>query len=671
MDPVQTEIMKNRFAAMAEEASTVAMRTAHTTFVKQTQDFQVAVANLEGHFFAYPMLTGTQTSIGQTIEGLIRHFPFDELSPGDVLISNDPFNTGGLVTHQMDIHLAHPIFFNGELMCFAWSFIHASDIGGAVPGSISPELYECFQEGFRIRPTKLARAGVFNQDLVNIIKDNSRISDAIWGDLEATMSAMRLLDRRINELCAKVGVEVFRQGVEDVMAYAEMKARRAISKLKDGVYSFVDYIEGNSASEATHIFCRLTIEGDQAVIDYTGSSPQVHAAFNFYTGSRTHPYLCLGLTNYIQTVEPDIPRNGGLIRPMVNVAPLGSVMNAQFPAAMGNRWVTVVRCNDALLGCINQALPEGIVACGAGPTGIISCSWMDPASGRNRVAVVEPFSGGSGGRLECDGVDGTDTLGAHLKSTPIENVEVESPLIVRSHGLIPSRFGHGRYRGGASICIELECRGPEANITVRGLDRFLFQPWGIRGGTAGHHGEVTLVRADGLENIGRIKILAMKNREILRMVSPSGGGFGDPLDRLPEHVLQDVRDELLSEEESETIYKVVVRKRRLDEEATRRLRSSTRIHAKSISFAYGEARRAYEEVWPVDASLALASNIIALPFGVRRPALAEIRQHLETNGTAPDRAAVETAVAGAATRFGVSLLQKDTGSEKKPTAKIA
>src|SRR5690606_3598641 len=148
-------------------------------------------------------------------------------------------------------------------------------------------------------------------------------------------------------------------------------------------------------------------------------------------------------------------------------APSGTIMNAEFPAAMGNRFVTVMRIYDALIGCLNQAIPDGIAACGAGQSGIIVSTWIDTATGGNRVAVVEPFSGGSGGRISADGVDANDTMIGYLKSTPIEHVEAETPLIVRKHELVPGRFGHGRFRGGASVCIELECRATEVGITVR------------------------------------------------------------------------------------------------------------------------------------------------------------------------------------------------------------
>lgn len=624
MDPVQTEIMKNRFTAIAEEASTVAYRTAHTTFVKQTQDFQVALARNSGEFFAFPIMSGVTSGSGQTIIGLMRHFPVDELEPGDVVISNDPFSTGGVVTHMMDIHLARPIFVGGELTCWAWSFVHASDIGGAVPGSISPDLYECFQEGLRLRPTKLLRGGKLNDDVVNILKDNSRIGDAVWGDLEALMAAMRLLDRRINELCAKVGKQAFHRGVDDVMDYTELRARRVIAGLKDGTYTFADYIEGDDSGDAVHLHCKLTIMGDEAEIDYAGSSPQVQAAFNFTCGGRTHPFLTLGLTNYIQTMEPGIPINGGIMRPIRATAPAGTVMNAEFPAAMGNRFVAVMRTYDTLIGCLNQAIPGGIAACGAGQAGIIATGWVEPDTGRNRVAVVEPFCGGSGGRVRCDGVDATDTMIGFLKSTPIEHVETETPLIVRRHELVPGRFGHGRYRGGASIAIELECHAPEARITVRGLDRFRFQPWGVFGGGAGTNCVTTLNPEREARNIGRIKVLTLAEGDLLRMVSSSGGGFGPPTERDPSAVVRDVLDGLLDMETAHQVYGVVIQGREVDGAATARLRAlMAPPPAGAFSVRHGPARQEYEKVWPVQRSVELANRVLAAPPGLRRKVMAD------------------------------------------------
>lgn len=632
MDVVLTEIMKNRFTAMAEEAATVGYRTAHTTFVKQTQDFQVALAKPSGEFFAYPTMTGVTSGSGQSIAAFTDFFA-GAFEPGDVLISNDPFSTGGLVTHTMDIHMVRPVFHEGRLICFAWSFVHASDIGGAVPGSISPDLYEIYQEGIRIRPTKLVRAGRLNEDIANLLRDNSRIGEAVWGDLTAMMAAMALLETRAVELCGKVGRETFERGIDDVLAYAERKAREVIGRLQDGEYSFIDYVEGRDETDPIHIHCRLRIAGEEAWIDYSGSSPQVHAAFNFATGSRSHPFLCLGLTNYIQTVEPSIPINGGILRPIHAFAPLGTVMNADMPAAMGNRWVSAMRVYDALIGCLNQAIPGGIAACGSGQAGIIASSWVDPASGRSRVAVVEPFSGGSGGRVSADGVDATDTMIGFLKSTPIEHVEIETPLVIRRHELVPDRIGHGRFRGGAAVRIDIECLASEATITVRGLDRFRFQPWGAFGGRPGHSGRAVLNPDGDANELGRIRVLTMRQGDCLSMISPCGGGFGDPAERDPALVFRDVLDGLVAREEAERVYRVAIRGDAVDETRTAALRAdAAESEPAGWSVAHGPERLRHEAACPPEASTALAQAVMEIPAGIRRAVIEWSRARLRDAG---------------------------------------
>lgn len=649
MDIARTEIMKNRFAAMADEAAVLAYRTAHTTFMKQTQDFGVGMVRPNGESFANPMAAGS-TGGGGSLDGLIKHF--SHYAPGDVMISNDPFRTDGVITHQMDITLAQPIFYCGELMAFAWAFVHGTDIGGAVPTSISPELHECFQEGFRIRPTKLIRAGVLNQDVANFVKDNSRVGDELWGDMEAMMAAMRLFEQRSVALCERVGAAAFRQGVDDVINYAEAKARSVIAGLRDGEYEFSEYMEGISPDHPVHIYCRLRISGDEVDIDYAGSDPQVKAALNFSTTGRVHPALCRALTNYILTIEPSTPRNGGLLRPIRTRAPSGTVMNAEFPAAMGNRYMTMMRCYDVLMGCLNQAIPGGITACGAGQAGIIAASWPDAITGRPRVAVVEPFCGGSGGRVRADGVDANDTMLGFLKSTPIESVESETPVLVRQHALVPSSFGHGRYRGGASVCIELECPIPQVTITVRGLERLRFQPWGMRGGSPGRSGETWLVRGGEKTALGRVGLLTMQRGDVLRMVSPSGGGFGDPLARPPALVMEDVTNGMLNEAEAAEIYGLVIRDGELDAAGTAQRRVEMTAKQPSIpEVTYGSARREYEAVWPTEASIAFANAVLETPRGLRTAVQQEARAAVAAKPKPLDIATVRDTVAALVRRM--------------------
>ncbi len=631
MDTVRTEVMKNRFAAIVEEAATIAYRTAHTTYVKQTQDFQCALAGLDGSFFAFPRLSGVTSAVGQSIKPTVDAIGERDLKPGDVILSNDPFATQGLCTHSMDIHLIRPIFRDARLLCYAWSFIHASDIGGAVPGSISPSNTEIYQEGIRIRPTRLFEAGALNRDVLNLLQDNCRIPDQVWGDLKAMLAGMQTLERRVLELCDRHGEDEFFAGIRDVTDFAEFKARSVIATLPDGNYRFCDYLEGLAPGEAIFLHATLTVVGDCAAIDFSGSDPQVQAALNFTSGERSHPFLCLALTNYIQTMEPDIPMNGGMMRPITTHAPSGTIMNAELPAAMGNRWVTAMRMYDVVLGCLAQAIPDGLVAAGAGQAGIVSVASRDAATGLRRVSVVEPIVGGSGGRRKADGVDGIDTPIGFLRSAPFEYVELETSLIVRRYSLAIDAHGRGRYRGGAAVVMDIENRALEATITVRGLDRTGFQPWGTRGGWAGTAGR-NLLNPDGdaAEDLGKVKVLELQRGDLLRLITPSGGGFGDPMERDPARVACDVRNGLLSASAARLDHGVVVVDGTEDPAATLALRGLRPAEATAAlaPFRFGPMREAYESAWPPEVSRTLADAVMRIDKGLRPHAMRTIRRRL-------------------------------------------
>jgi N-methylhydantoinase B len=628
MDPVRTEVMRNRFAAIAEEASNVAYRTAYTTFVKQTQDYQVALASTDGEFFAYPMRAGVTSSVCQNLRGMVDEIGIDQLRPGDIIIGNDPFSGDALCTHTMDIHLLRPVFREGRVMAFGWAFIHASDIGGAVPGSISPTSYEVFQEGVRIRPSLLYRAGELNEPLWHFFADNSRIPDLIWGDLQAMLSGLALLDRRTQELCERIGTEAFLDSVADVLALSEAKARAAIARLTDGEYVFHDYLEAFRGDGFVFMQAKMTKHGETLAMDFSGSDPQVRAALNFTTSERPHPFLCMPIVNWIQTVEPTIPISGGIIRPIRTHAPRGTFMNAEFPAAMGNRWVAVMRVYDAIMGCLNQAVPGGIGAAGAGQAGIISVASTDPASGRRHVSVVEPFIGGSGGRVRCDGVDGIEQASGFLKSAPIEVVEVETPLVIRRFALEPGSPGAGRFRGGHAMRIEIENRSADAVMTVRGMERFRFQPWGLAGGRCGAHASCVLNPGrSGERNIGRIDVLELRRGDTLRMVTPSGGGCGDPLERDAERVLEEVLGGLLTPEQARAIYGVAVVGGALDGDATEALRRAGRRQGAGL-FNYGPTRESLETIWPPRVSVALAKLVQDAPATVRTHLVSAVREKL-------------------------------------------
>lgn len=631
MDPVLTEVMKHRFAAIADEASNTVYRTAFTTFVKQTQDYQIALASLSGEFFASPIQSGMTSNLCHNLRAAVDEIGMDTLKPGDVIITNDPFSGNGLVTHIMDIHLIRPIFVDGEIICFSWSFIHASDVGGSVPGSISPTNYEVYQEGLRISPTLLHRQGELNQDLWRIFSDNTRIPDLIWGDVEAMMAGHLQLEGRIIELCERFGVAGVRTGIRDVMDLSELRAREVISEMTDGTFVFHDYLESYTPGQTIFVQASMTVRGDEIEISFAGSDPQLPLAMNLVTGNaKAHPFLCHALVNWLITAAPDMPRTGAMLRPVVIEAPRGSITNAEFPAAGGNRMVAVSRFYDVMLGCLDQAVPGGLAAAGAGIAGIIAASSLDPVTGKRHVSTVEPFMGGGGGRRNGDGLDAVDVPRGAIRSAPIETVEIEQPFIVRRFGIQPDRFGAGMHRGGGAVCLTLENNGPATTVTVRGLDRFEFEPWGLAGGRPGHTGSIIFNPGKADErNIGKLTVLDMKRGDVLHMITPTGGGYGSPLEREIPRVVNDILEGDLSVEMARRDYGVVVVDGVADVPATLAERAGRAGEFGNEFFSFGERRAKTEVLWPADARAELALAVGSVPSTLRHAARLDLALQVE------------------------------------------
>lgn len=655
IDPVRTAIMNNRFVAIVEEASAILQRTAFTTFVKLVQDYQCAIADADGECFAYPRQTGVSAFMGIPLWGILRHFPKDSWQPGDIVITNDPFTSDGVVTHMMDITMVRPIFAGDRLIAFSWAFVHASDIGGAVPGSISPAFKETFQEGVRVRPMKLYRAGVLDDQVRDMFLMNTRIPDEMWGDFTAMIAAARSMDRRLNELCDRYGRDVVVEAMEDVMSLSERKARAVIANIPDGSYAFDDYVEGFGEGAFTHINTVLRIDGDQAEMNLDGTDPQIPNAYNFVCGERTHPYAVQALLYYIITRQPDIARNGGVLRPLRMKAPRGTIVNAEFPAAGGSRVAASARLDDTVLGCLNQILPQGIAAAGPGSAGIIVVNARDPRTGRNRVGVINPICGGGGARSHGDGIDGVDVRFGNLKAVPTELMEIETVMRMKSLRLIPDSQGAGQFRSGAAVMMELENTGDHALMTVRGLNRFHFRPWGIRGGDAGRLGRVTLNpgRADE-RDIGKITVLDLVAGDVVRIETPAGGGYGDPFTRDPQAVAADVIVGLVTPGHAAAAYGVAVDPAGcVDAAATATLRAA-RGNREIADFTLGREREAYDAVWPQAMRADLARAAMTFPPAIRHALLAAVRDRLTAAGAEVTPDMLARAVAEAAADLGLA-----------------
>lgn len=639
MDAVRTAIMSNRFNAIVEEASAAVYRTAHTTFVKLVQDYQCALATADGDMFAYPMMSGVNVFIGSPLRPTLDAIGRENLKPGDIVITNDPFATDGLVTHLMDITLLYPIFRDGKLIAVAWAFVHASDIGGAVPGSISPAFTEVFQEGLRLRPVKLYENGVLNVAIKSILEDNSRIPAELWGDMQAMISGLKSMDRRINELCDRYGRAAVEEGMHDVIGYAESKARAVIETIPDGVYSFSDYLEGINKGQLAYFSVTITVNGGEIEVDFSGTDPQLSAAYNLVTGATTHPYVVMCLITFILTMDPLTPRNSGILRAIHAHAPRGTVLNAVFPASGGSRAASATRAYDIIMGCLAQALPEGLGAAGAGMAGVIVVSAPDPRTGRDRVNVINTIHGGGGGRRGSDGVDGTEVRYAQ-RMVPVEVIEVETPIIMRTIRSVPDSRRAGKFSSGAALEMEIENTANRAVMTVRNMNRFVFAPWGFRGGEKGLLGQ-TLVNPGRPDerSIGKISVLEMGQGDVVRITSPTGGGFGDPLERDIKAIAADIENGMLSRERAAEAYAVIFdADGNINEPATFAERERKREH-ELADFNFCDERKRHDRVWPLPMRRQLACLALTFEQRIRSQLVANVHSQLLNEGSQvkPDR----------------------------------
>lgn len=643
-DPALLEIVRNHFSAMCASMCHVVERTSYSSYVTESADYACGLVAPDGSFFAYPKGTGITIFMGLTLARAIEECGGEEsMRPGDVIVTNDPYATDGLSTHLPDIHVFKPVFAEGRLVCYAWSFIHAGDVGGSVPTSLTPFATDIQMEGLRIPPVRLYRAGELVDDVRRIIVAASRMPDLLLGDLNCMVAAVNTGEAKVAAACEKFGAQTVRDAAADLVELAEARARAVVARIPDGTYAFEDYLDDDAATDVpVRLAVDLTVAGEELVLDFTRSDPQVATAFNLITNGSHHPYLYQGIVNYIVSADPFIPINGGLTRPVRIVAPEGTVVNAAWPAAGGLRHPTSMRLYNTVLGALAQAVPQILQAAGGGQACIVTLSVPDEARGGAWSAnVVEPMSGGDGGRLGCDGVDGIDHAAGFLRNTPVEMVERRSPVRVLRYELVPDTAGAGEYRGGCAIELAFEPLADRGLVGARGQDRSRFAPWGLAGGEAGSVGGVRVLRgATGEEErYGKVGMLEVAAGDVVSVRMPSGGGWGDPLERDPERVRADVAAGLVGERAAREVYGVVLARGQggpeVDAEATRHARAELRTGrpaGDASLYDLGADRRAYEGRWTPEASDELARLAQTVPVARRARRKEQVHERLDAAG---------------------------------------
>ncbi len=630
-DKVTLEILKSYFVAIAEGMGYTLERTSHTTFIKESADFVTAVATPSGEFFAYPRTIGVSSFLGLDMAPTIQAFA--DYAPGDVVITNDPYSTQGLATHLPDIHLFKPVFVDGTLLCFAWCFIHCSDVGGLAPASISPRAYDVHQEGFRIPPRKLCRAGEVDQEFLDLFFANCRIPDQNWGDLKAMLAALNTAETRMQGLATKFGLEVVAKAMEDMLDWSEQRVRDLVSGMPDGDYAFADYLDDDLNGAPIRLAVTLRVRGDVIELDYTGTDPQINGALNLPAFGERHPFLLQGLINFMLSDDPHIPLTGGIVRPFRVTAPQGCVVNPAFPAAVGVRYATVIRLYNVVLGALAQAVPERVPAAGAGQVAMVVLSAPNLVTGQRDVTVLEPMFGGGGATRRGDGPAGIDSSAGFLKNTPVESMEAHIPVLAERYELLPDSAGPGEHRGGWGVRFDFRVLRPESIVTARGVERTRFEPWGLNGGAASVRTRTFVNPGTAHEReIGRIDVLHLEPGDVVSIQTSGGGGYGNPLNRDPDFVVADVRSGLLSARAAQAHYGVMLRDDGSDVTATSADRVREAAATPTALFNLGPSRREYETVWTPLLSESLSEFLLTLPPPFRPYAKREIHRWIDSRG---------------------------------------
>ncbi len=574
LDAITLEVLWNRLLSVVNEQQVALMRTAFSTVVRESQDLACGVFDTRGSMIAQS-LTGTPGHINAMATGVrhfLREYPAETLVPGDVLITNDPWQTAGQIN---DMTVLTPVFKRGRVVGYFASTCHAPDIGGRI---YSAEAREVYEEGLRIPITKLFLRDQPNHELFKLIRANVRTPDETIGDLYAQTSSNAVGARELLHFINDFGLDSIDPLADEIITRSERAMREAIRKLPNGRYENEAWSDG--FDEPIRIKVAVTIEDEDILIDFAGSSPQSSWGINVVL-NYTHAYASFAIK---AAITPDIPHNEGSFRPVHVTAPAGSILNCVEPAAVASRHLIGHFLPGVIFGALAQAMPTQLIACGADPI------WISVWRGSWPISR-EPFTfslfqcGGTGARATKDGLS-TTGFPSGVAGVPAEVVESTTPLIQYRRELRTDSGGPGTYRGGLGQWTELGYRGDAPWAVSTMIDRVRFPATGLLGGKSGVAGELVV---NGDSHVKPKTLITLAPGSRVQLNPPGGGGYGDPYQRPVALVLHDVVNGYVSLEAAKREYGVIIRYRgsadqlvrppelyEIDEMATAALRSAQR-----------------------------------------------------------------------------------------------
>ena len=541
LSPIQVELLRNGLTSICDEMFLAIMKSAYSTNIKERHDHSAAIFDAEGKVVvqgeSLPLHLASMLGL---VEVVLDRYGRDNIRPGDMFLSNDPFVGRG--SHLPDVAILAPVFRDGELVMFVSNIAHHSDIGGMAPGSMAGGMTEIYQEGLRIPPIRIAKNHEILDDVLDLVLLNVRVPEERKGDYMAQIAANKLGARRLQELFTKWTREQVFEGCSGIIEAVTRRMRAGIADLPDGKYEFTDVLDDDGMGTTNIPICvKIDIQSDEIWLNFEGSAPQVTGNMNnSFAGLQASVLFALKVL-----IDPDGPTNHGMLDPVHIDAPEASVVNASFPAATAARAQTCQRIIDVILGALAPAVPERVIAACNGANGVATFSGEGPDG--QYYLYMETIGGGAGGRSYQDGSDGIQVHVTNTSNLPVEALESEYPLLVERYELVENSGGAGKWRGGMGL--RRVYRGLGHTLTFSGQgERAVTPPWGLFGGKGGGTGSISLINPDGSKEELDIKpaSLQVEPTKAVCIETPGAGGYGAPVDRDKESLWEDFKSEKFS-----------------------------------------------------------------------------------------------------------------------------
>jgi N-methylhydantoinase B len=536
VDPIRAEVVARFLLAIAEEMGATLMRTAFSPNIKERADCSTAIFDRAGQVIALaqrvPIHLGSMVG---AVDEILKRYPESQIRPGDMFIANDPYNGGG--THLPDINIIAPVFIGRNIAAYVANIAHHADVGGMVPGSEAAVCQSIYQEGLRIPPVRIMLGGKPNRDVIDVILLNSRTPDERIGDLQAQFAANVVGARGVLALYERYGINEAEAAIAAYLDFTEKRFRAAIQRLPRGAYEAEDFLDGNEEGSVARIKLKLTVGAGRLDLDFAGSDMQLLSGRNI-------PYRALLATVYTVAktlLDPEVPANAGYYRTLHVSAPRGSVVGPVPPAAIGCRSISASVLGDVIAQALSQAMPDKALA-GCGPHHLYVLSGTDPRVGRYFVNY-ETLAGGYGARAARDGVDGVRVHASGSSNLPVEALEHAYPFRVERYALWDGSGGAGRYRGGAGVIRDYRVLADDIVVSLSS-ERQHVAAKGMAGGGDGATGAFVLNPETAVERKlpSAAADVRLPRGSLLRIMTPSGGGYGPPEERDPGARARDLRE---------------------------------------------------------------------------------------------------------------------------------